>query len=140
MKRYLKLEKYIKKYTGENIKVFTVKYHKGGYGAYMRGSKGYMTILEELVNFKPLIWHEMGHLLDGDTNFIKNETKAQLAVFAKLKQLGYQKLYAQSLLWLINRWGQQANKNNKGYAKAKKQILNTMNKNPDKYYFDCIKD
>ena len=124
MKRYLKLEKYIKRYTGINLKVYTIKYHHGGYGAYQKYYlKGYMTINEDLVDFKPLIWHEMGHLMTHDDDWIKAEYKAQKWALNKLKKLKYNRIYKRSIEW-IKRWNKIENENTIKYGIVKKMLLN----------------
>jgi len=132
--RNKKLEKYVKRYTGVSLKVITQKWFWGGYGAKYQ-SKGILYIREDLLNFKPLIWHEMGHLMDGAEDWVENEVKAQLAVFKKLKDLGYEKIYRDSLMWVTVRWGNQNNENNRNYAKARKRILAAIIQNPKKYAF-----
>ena len=135
MKRCKPLEKYIKKYTGINLKVYTVKYHHGGYGAYQKYySRGYMTINEDLTDFKPLIWHEMGHLMMNDgKGFIEREVDAQLWAFKTLKELNLSKIYRDSLMWVNCRWGSLENDSQNGYGKARKIILETLNNQKKKY-------
>ena len=127
MKRCKKLEKYIQRYTGIKEKVYTVKFHHSGYGAFQRyRTKGYMTICEELVNFMPLIWHEMGHLMVRDDDWIQNEVKAQLWAFKKLKELKYEKIYKDSLMWVMCRCGFTGTEEDRRYRKARKIILEKL--------------
>ena len=66
MNRIKKLEKYIKRYAGIEVKVYSIKWLWGGYGAYAKTSQNYIKICEyQLENdglcYRPTIWHEMGH-------------------------------------------------------------------------------
>ncbi len=122
MKRDIKLEKYIKRYTGHNIQVFTVKWIKGGYGAKINSVTG-MKICESDMHYKPLIWHEMGHLIVGDNNWIKNEYKAQKWALKTLKKLKYNNIYKDSIEW-IKIWGtRNQTKDDRRYKKVSKILL-----------------
>ncbi len=98
MKRNKRLEKYIELYTGCNIKVITVKWIKGGYGASINSKK--LKIHEDDVDYKPLIWHEMGHLMRYDKDWVKNEYKAQKWALVTLKKLKYNDIYEESIEWI----------------------------------------
>jgi len=124
MKRNIQLEKYIKRHTGHNVKVFTVKWLKGGYGAKMNTVTG-LKICEEVSTYKPLIWHEMGHLIDEDMNWVKNEIKAQTWALKRLKKLGYNKIYEESLDW-IKSWQNIKNASTQYYKEASEIILNEI--------------
>ena len=102
MLRNKKLERYVKRYTGKEIKAYTVKCIKGGYGAYM--SDRVLRIREDEMDYKPLIWHEIGHLMAWDDDWVKNEYKAQKWALRKLKKLNYKNLYKESIEW-IKIWG-----------------------------------
>lgn len=121
MKRHIKLEKYIKRYTDRDIKVYIVKWLWGGYGAWINSKKGILKIREDDSNFKPLIWHEMGHLMAGAKSWVKNEVEAQKWALKTLKKLKYKRIYKESINW-IQRWGNSSESAN-GYKKARKILL-----------------
>jgi ATP:corrinoid adenosyltransferase len=121
MKRSLKLEKYIKRHTGHEIKVFIVKWIKGGFGAYINNKR--LKICEDDMDYKPLLWHEMGHLIDGDYNWVKNEYKAQKWALKTLKKLKYNNIYQESIEW-IKLWGKRdLTICDRGYRKASRMLL-----------------
>ena len=121
MVRNFELEKYIKRYTGKTVKVHTVKWIKGGYGASMNPVRGLKICKEDSI-FRPLIWHEMGHLMGRDRNWVKNEVKAQKWALKNLKRLGYNRIYKESIEW-VKRWGTTGTISDKKYKKASKIIL-----------------
>ena len=122
MRRNKRLEKYIKLYTGCDIKVYIVKCIKGGYGACINSKR--LKICEEDSEYKPLIWHEMGHLMAwNNRNWIKNEYKAQEWSLRRLKKLKYNNIYKESIEW-IKIWGTRNHTvDDKKYRKVAKMLL-----------------
>lgn len=122
MRRDFKLERYVKRYTNIKVKVFLLKYVKGGYGAIMNPFTRELKILYDLKDFKPLIWHEMGHLMTNDYNWIKREYKVQKWALKTLKRLKYNKIYKESLEW-IKTWHDIKNNSRLKYGKVQKMLL-----------------
>ena len=136
-----KLEKYIYRYTNIRINVKIQKYIRGGFGArlhfkYLKNGRiiefTLLKIREDSIDNKPLIWHEIGHMLYAKThkNSILTETKAQLCALEKLKILGYNKLYKESIEYVDKYWLDSENKKQAIYNKARKSILNKIKHMP----------
>lgn len=123
------ITRYLRKHLKQSFKVIILPRINGGYGAFMSLTIRTMLIRKDCSNFLPLIWHEMGHCWDGDyDSFVLNEVKAQLAALRRLKKLGYQKIYDDSVKWIKTRWGKTKTESSKEYALAAKKILKAIKK------------
>lgn len=132
MQREQKLEKYIFNISGLSSKVYSAKNLQGRVGA--RIFKCYpivMHISKDCVNFKPLIYHELGHLFTlGNNCFIIEEVLAQLWAFKTL--IKNKKLYNQSYSW-VKRWHTCKNSHTEGYTQAADIILQCLQKESINY-------
>jgi len=75
-------------------------------GAKAWPKKQRISFTEDHLDYKPLIWHEMGHLKTQITGYfsIKDEVKAQMWALKELKRRGYKKLYKESVDY-VKDWG-----------------------------------
>ena len=100
----MNLEKYIKRYTGKDIKVIFVKdfTEEPECGAKYFVKRNLLKIREDCSDSRPLIWHEMGHIATTPSSkfCVKHEVDAQLWVMKTLKKLKYKKLYKESLEYI----------------------------------------
>jgi len=106
MKRNKKLEKYIKRMSGIAVEVRVVKKFWDLVGAKAWPEKQRITFAEDELDYKPLIWHEMGHLKTQITAYfsIKDEVSAQMWALRELRKRGYRKLYKESVDY-VKEWG-----------------------------------
>ena len=106
MQRVSRLEKVIKKYTGEDYKVYALKYIKDGYAGLTLEDKKIIYIREDHLRFTPVFWHEMGHIVadrDGQT-LEQSEYGAERWALQTQLQFKHSSLYKQSLNWIKTSW------------------------------------
>lgn len=131
MKRNIKLEKYIKRYTKKDVKVQVVQYfhNEPNGGAKFFVERNLLKIVKSDLDFRPLIWHEMGHIVTSPTSgfCIKHEVDAQLWAMRVLKRLKYKKLYKESIEY-IKSWNIDRTKHWRLniYGRAKNIILKNI--------------
>lgn len=131
-KEILKLKKYIKRYTKKDVKIHLIKYFRNepNIGAKYFIKKNLLIIVKSELDYRPLIWHEMGHIATSPTSefCVKNEVNAQLWVMKNLKKLKYKKLYKESIEY-IKDWNIDRVKHWKLniYSRAKNIILKDIN-------------
>lgn len=106
MIRQIKLEKYIKRFTGKIYKVYSFRYIHDGYAAITDTVNKRLDILHEQVNIKPVIWHEMGHIIFDhiDASPLEDEYNAQMWALGELLKRGYTKIFEESIEWIKNDW------------------------------------
>ena len=121
MKRDIKLEKYIKRYTGKKVTVYVMNWIWGGYGGWYNRRKNILEFHKDGVNYKPLIWHEMGHLMGKARGYVNNEVFACSWHLNELKRLKYNRLYNESLEW-YKEIGSSGCERDKEYRKVSKII------------------
>lgn len=126
------LQKYIKRYIKKDVKVQIVKFFRNepNCGAKYIVERNILKIREDELDFRPLIWHEMGHIVTSPTSgfSVKNEVNAQLWAMKNLKKLKYKKCYRESLEY-IKSWNIDRKKHWRLniYARAKNIILKNLN-------------
>jgi len=128
LKRSKKLEKYIKHYTGKNVKVFIMNWIWGGYGGWYNRKKNILELHKDDADYKPLVWHEMGHLIDKKRGYVNNEVFACTWHLNRLKALGYNRLYKESLEWYKG-IGHSGCERDKEYRKVAKIISKKFDNN-----------
>ncbi len=127
----MNLQKYIKRYTKKDVKIQIVKFFRNdpNGGAKYFVERNLLKIREDELDFRSLIWHEMGHIVTSPTSgfSVKNEVNAQLWVMKNLKKLKYKKLYKESIEY-IKSWNIDRNKcwRLNIYSRAKNIILNRI--------------
>jgi len=130
MYRSEKLEKYVKRVTGQDYRVEIVKYIRGGFGATTNNDAKRIRICESQKDVKCLLWHEMGHIIMdiNDENILEAEVNAQLWAMDNLIKLGYKRIILDSIDW-IKDWQtdtRQPTERDEVYKKASKIILRRL--------------
>lgn len=130
MKRQFKLEKYIKRFTGKEYKVYSAKFLLDGYGAVTLVGPRIIKIVEDQLNEKPVIWHEMGHVVFDSMpqTLEESEYNAQMWALRELLKLGYRKIFEASILWIKNDWldSEKPTPSDIAYASVRARILNQI--------------
>ena len=129
--RSKKLEKLIKEMTGQSFIVETKKWLWYGFSARVYLTKNYMTIRRDHINFKPVIWHEIGHIKTTKIkmSFFEREYRAEMWALKQSLEKKNIKLFEESLAW-VKSWldvsEPQETPWDKKYARVARKILKDL--------------